>query len=101
MFKLTPPATFPATVKIPNGDEPLPLTLVFRRKSKAELVAWIESTATRPDPDSLGEIVADWKNVDAPFSPETLSELLAAYSGAGLAIFSGYLKALSEAERKN
>ena len=101
MFKLTPPATFPATVRIPNGDEPIPLTLVFRRKSKADLAAWIDSTASRNDPDSLGEIIADWKNVETAYSSDALTEVLSAYSGAGLAIFTGYLKALSEAERKN
>ena len=67
MFKLTPPATFVATVKIPNGDAPLPLTLVFRRKDKAALVTWIESTSTRADPDALGEVIADWKDVDTPY----------------------------------
>lgn len=101
MFKLTPPATFVATVKIPNGDAPLPLTLVFRRKDKAALVTWIESTSTRADPDALGEVIADWKDVDAPYGEAALTQLLAAYSGAGMAIFSGYLRALSEAERKN
>lgn len=101
MFKLKPDATFPATIKIPNGDSPLPLKLVFRRKSKEELAAWIDSVPTKTDPESLGEIVDGWTDVDTPFTAESFRELLNAYSGAGMAIFTGYLKALTEAERKN
>lgn len=101
MFKLKPDATFTATIKIPNGDTPLPLKLVFRRKSKEDLAAWIDSVPTRPDPESLGEIVEGWTDVDAPFGEESFRELLSAYSGAGMAVFTGYLKALTEAERKN
>ena len=101
MFKLKPDATFVATVKIPNGDTPLPLTLIFRRKSKEALAGWIDSVPGKDDLESLGEIVEGWKDVDAPFSPEAFAEMLSAYTGAGMAIFTGYLKALSEAERKN
>jgi hypothetical protein len=100
-FKLKPDATFPATVLIPNGDEPLPLKLRFRRKRKEDVAAWIEGAAGRNDADTLGEVIDGWTDVDTPFSAEALSELLSAYSGAGMAIFSGYMRALSEAERKN
>lgn len=101
MFKLKPDATFIATVQIPNGDAPLPLKLRFRRKRKDEVAAWIESAAGRADADTLGEIVDGWIEVDTAYSAEALAELLTNYSGAGMAIFSGYLRALSEAERKN
>lgn len=101
MFKLKPDATFLATVRIPNGDQPLPLKLKFRRKRKEEIAAWIESAAAKTDPDSLGEIIETWIDVDTDYSAEALAELLSAYSGAGMAIFAGYLRAVSEAERKN
>ena len=101
MFKLTPDATFVATVKIPNGDAPLPLKLVFRRKSKEDLADWMGSITEKTDPESLGEIIDGWTDVDTPFSAESLRALLSAYTGAGMAIFSGYLRALTEAERKN
>lgn len=101
MFKLKPEATFTATVSIPNGDAPLPLKLIFRRKSKEDLAAWIDSVPTKKDPESLGEIIEGWTDVDTPFSAEAFSALLSAYTGAGMAIFSGYLRALTEAERKN
>lgn len=100
-FKLKPDATFTATVLIPNGDQPLPLKLKFRRKRKEDVAAWIESAAGRADTDTLGEVIDGWIEVDTPYSAEALAELLAAYSGAGMAIFGGYLRALSEAERKN
>ena len=101
MFKLKPDATFTATIKVPNGDAPLPLKLVFRRKSKEDLATWIDGVAKKSDHESLGEIVDGWVEVDAPFSAEAFAELLSAYTGAGMAIFTGYLKALTEAERKN
>lgn len=101
MFKLKPDATFTATVPIPNGDAPLPLKLRFRRKGKKDLAAWIEGSAGRDDADTLGEIIDGWMEADAPYSAEALRDMLDAYSGAGMAIFSGYLRALSEAERKN
>ena len=101
MFKLKPDATFTATVKIPNGDTPLLLKLVFRRKSKEDVSAWIDSVPTKSDPESLKEIIETWTDVDAPYSEDALKELLSAYTGAGMAIFNGYLKALTEAERKN
>jgi hypothetical protein len=100
-FKLKPDATFTATVPIPNGDAPLPLKLRFKRKRKEDVAAWIASAADRPDPETLGEVIDGWIEVDTPYSAEALAELLAAYSGAGVAIFGGYLRALSEAERKN
>lgn len=100
-FKLKPDATFTATVMIPNGDTPLPLKLKFRRKRKEDVAAWIESAAGRADADTLGEVIDGWTDVDTPYSSDALTEMLSAYSGAGMAIFGGYLRALSEAERKN
>lgn len=100
-FKLKPDATFTATVLVPNGDAPLPLKLRYRRKGKAEVATWFEASAGRDEIDTLDEVVDGWIDVDAAFSREALAELLAAYSGAGMAIWRGYLRALSEAERKN
>lgn len=100
-FKLKPDATFVATVQIPNGDTPLPLKLRFKRKSKSDLAAWVESAAGRNDKDSIGEIIDGWEDVDADYSAAALAELLESYSGAAMAIFSGYLQAHSRAERKN
>lgn len=100
-FKLKPDATFTATVKIPNGDAPLPLTLRYRRKSKDDVAAWVDASAGRAEIDTLVDVVDGWIDVDAAFSREALAELLSNYSGAGMAIWRGYLRALSEAERKN
>lgn len=101
MFKLKPDATFTATVMIPNGDAPLPLKLRFKRKSKEGVAAWYGSAQTQDDLTTLGEIIDGWIDVDTPYSSEALAELLANYTGASMAILGGYLRALSEAERKN
>lgn len=100
-FKLRPDATFMATVQIPNGDAPLPLRLRFTRKGKSELSVWMAGSQGRDDAATLAEIIDGWEDVDAAYSAAALAELLESYSGAGMAIFGGYLRALSEAERKN
>ena len=101
MFKLVPDPLFTATVLIPNGDAPIPLKLKFIRKSKEDIAEWIEAAANRSDPDSLAEIIDGLVDVDAAYTIDRLKDLLSNYSGAGMAIFKGYLNALSEAARKN
>jgi hypothetical protein len=101
MFKLIPDPVFTATVLIPNGDAPIPLKLKFIRKSKEDIAEWIEAAANRSDPDSLAEIIDGWVDVDAAYTTDRLKDLLSNYSGAGMAIFKGYLNGLSEAARKN
>ena len=101
MFKLKPDATFVATIDIPNGDMPLPLKVEFRRKRAAEIQEWIEASKTIKGVDALLEIVVGWKDVDSEYSPAAFAELLQAYPGSELAIYLGFLRALSGAERKN
>ena len=101
MFKTKPDATFTDTVMIPNGDSPLPLKLRFKRKSKTEVADWIAGSAKQGDLDTLAEVVECWIDADTPYSVVALGEVLEAYTGAGMAIFAGYIRALSEAERKN
>lgn len=101
MFKLTPDATFPFTAVIPNGTAPLPIKLKGRRKSREDLAAFMGSARERSDTELLADAVAGWEDVDADFSTEALGQLLTNYAGASLAIFTAYIKAHSEAERKN
>jgi hypothetical protein len=101
MFKLIPDPIFTATVLIPNGDEPIPLKLKFIRKGKEDVSSWIEAAAARSDTDSLTEIIDGWIDVDTPYTVSALEKMLNNYSGAGMAMFKGYLNALSEAARKN
>lgn len=100
-FKLKPDATFTATVRIPNGDEPLPLKMTFNRKSRSGLAALIEGARDVNDVDLIMDIAAGWSEVDAPFSRDAVTELLEAYSGAALAIYGRYIEAHARAERKN
>jgi hypothetical protein len=101
MFKLTPDATFPATVQIPNGDAPLPLKVVFKRKNKTDLTEFTVRAATLNDIDLCTEIIAGWEDVEEGYSRDALEKLLSAYSGAALAIYMRYLDSHARAERKN
>jgi len=101
MFKLTPDATFPATVHIPNGDAPLPLKVVFKRKSKDALIEFTARAATLDDLELCTEILEGWEDVEEGYSRDALEKLLKAYSGAALAIYMRYLDSHARAERKN
>jgi hypothetical protein len=101
MFKLTPDATFPATVQIPNGDAPLPLKVVFKRKSKTDLTEFTVRAATLDDLELCSEILSGWEDVEEGYSRDALEKLLTAYSGAALAIYMRYLDSHARAERKN
>ena len=101
MFKLIPDATFPATVLIPNGDAPLRLKVVFKRKSKEDLGEFTLRAATLDDLPLCEEILAGWEDVDEGYSRDALEKLLKAYAGGALAIYSRYLESHARAERKN
>lgn len=101
MFKLDPDATFPCTILIPNGDAPLPLKLTLRRKSRTDLQEFIARAKTVADRALVGEIVDGWQDVDRDFTPAALDDLIERYSGAALAIYTGYLDGHTRAERKN
>lgn len=52
--------------------------------------------------DMLDEIVAGWgEQISEPYSRTNLRTLLTEYPGTHIAIFTGYLKGLSEARQKN
>jgi hypothetical protein len=100
-FKLVPDATFPATVQIPNGDAPLPLKVIFKRKSKDELTEFSTRVVGLNDMELCTEILSGWEDVDEGYSRDALEKMLKAYSGAALAIYLRYLDSHVRAERKN
>lgn len=100
-FKLIPEATFTATVQIPNGDAALPLKCEFKRKSKTELVAFVNQAGDMDDVALCEAVLSGWHDVDRAYSRDALVDLLEAYAGAPMAIYMRYLEAHSRAERKN
>jgi len=102
MFKLQPDATFTATVDIPvAGQGTKPLTLDFKYHDRDALTQFFESLPGRKDDDILTNIVVDWKDVDADFSPESLARLLTSYPGAAGAIVRKFVDEATGARVKN
>jgi len=100
-FKRTPDATFPFTAQIPNGSKPLPHKLIGKRKAPADLAGFRGSLSGRTDIDILEEILAGWEDVDAEFGRSALEDMLNNYASYALAVAMAYMKAHTEAERKN
>lgn len=107
MFVLKPKPTFEQDVLIPvPGGDAAKITFVFNHKGIKELQAFyatlsVEGGELRKDPDALGELIAGWKAVDTPYSPEALEDLINDYPGSAKVIFDGYNKGLFEGKRKN
>lgn len=66
------------------------LKLCWRKRKLATLV------------DMLDEIIVGWSGaIDAEYSPANLRALLVEYPGAGMSLFTGFLKGYDEERRKN
>jgi len=109
MFRITPNPTFAVTVKVPviGQEAPSLLKLVFRRKSREELVAWVDRARAGATRAMLCEVIAGWEEVEddagnpVPYSEEGMSALLGDYPDAPLAIFNAYIAQLPEFREKN
>ncbi|RLK45946.1 phage tail assembly chaperone [Cupriavidus plantarum] len=111
-FKVKANPTFMGTAKVHvPGEGPKALKLVFRHKTSAEADEYYRRGAAlsddgeQPGPRSyakhLVEVVADWIDVDMPFSEEALAELLGNYPLAARAISEAYFDELGGARRGN
>ena len=103
MFRLEPNPSFWARValSIPGKEKPAYIEIEFKHKSRENLKEFLESLSDRDDLEALSEIITNWKGVDADFSRENLSEMLANYPKAAHEIFSVYHEEMLEARRKN
>lgn len=103
MFKLQPNPTFKARVSIsvPGADTPAALTVEFRHLSRSDLRSYFESLGGRGDADALGEIIADWADIDAKYTPENLAALVNNYPRSAMELFDAYRAELLESRRKN
>ena len=70
MFNIIPDPTFEAVVDVPvPGKGTLPITLVYKHKSRTELVEFFDrvSASGKTDAEIISEIVVGWKGVSADF----------------------------------
>lgn len=103
MFKLSPNSSFWAKVQlsVPGNEKPVVVELEFKYQSKTALKNYFDSLENKKDAEALGEIVLNWKGVDAEFSRENLETLLENYSAAAREIFMAYQREILEAKVKN
>jgi hypothetical protein len=105
MFKRDPNPTFKATVAVTvPGADSLPLALVFRHKTAAQLQDFLANAAGRTDADMLADMVASVDpaakregEADADF----LADVCNAYAAAKSDILRTYLRELTESKVKN
>lgn len=103
MFKLAPNSSFWAKVSlsVPGSEKPVQIELEFKYQSKTALKKYFESLESKSDAEAIGEIVLNWKGVDAEFSRENLEVLLENYSASVREIFAAYQREILEAKTKN
>lgn len=104
-LKLQPNPTFwhPVHITVPGQEKPAIVDFEFVHKTKEEVAKFVDmlNKEDKPDEAILGELMKDWKGVDAEYSPSALRDLLSNYPASGLEILRGYLAALTESRRKN
>jgi hypothetical protein len=102
MFHLEPNPTFWVPVDIPvPGQGKGRIEVEFRYLDKTERVAFLEKMDGKTNLEALCEIVVNWREIDAPFTPANLARLLDAYAGATMALFDAFIDELSGAAEKN
>lgn len=105
-LKLQPTPTFwhAVPITIPGASQPALVDFEFKHQTKeklADFVLRLHADDGRPDETILGEVISNWKGVDAEFSPSALRDLLSNYPASALEILRGYLAGLTESRRKN
>lgn len=103
MFKLQPKSTFWAKVHVSVAGEAKPeqIEMEFKYLGRDALKEYFQSLEGKTDSDALGEIVLNWRLVDAEYSPENLAILLNNYPGAALSVFETFRREVMEAKTKN
>lgn len=100
VFKIIPDPTFDLPVAIPSaGSDPLLLTLEVKRWTRTKLRSVTEGEI------AFDEVVRDatvgWRDADAPFSSQALTQFLEDYPLASRAIATEFLAAQTQAKQKN
>ena len=100
MIKIKPEiSTFKAPVRVtPFGGEAETITIEFAYMPVSKAM---ELAKKKTVGEVLAEIVKSWDGIDAPFTPEALSDLLDHNPAIGMDLFQGYFAAMAETRAKN
>ena len=100
MIKIKPEiSTFKAPVKVtPFGGEAESVTTEFAYMPVSKAM---ELAKEKTVGEVLAEIVKGWDGIEAPFAPESLTELLDHNPAMGLELFNGFFAGLAESRAKN
>lgn len=109
MIKLVANPTFEHTVKltVPDLIEPVEVLMKFKYMTAAQSAEWFKDVGDKPIGSALAEIITGWTGVmdeqgkEAPYSNETLQQLLTAYQPAALEIVRAWQQGLTESRVKN
>jgi uncharacterized protein YdgA (DUF945 family) len=103
MFKLQPKPVFWAKVQINIAGElkPADISIEFKHLGREALKAFFEGLEGKTDAEALGEIITNWKGVDAEFDDDNFAALLDNYPSAAMSLFEAYRREALEAKAKN
>ncbi len=101
MFKLlaqVPPFWIDVEIAVPAGDQPPVLPLLVEYRPASELDKLVQEGGLGA---FLRAVARDWRDVEVPFSPEALNQLIDQYPASPAAVWNAYTKAIRDAKRKN
>jgi hypothetical protein len=103
MFKLQNKPTFwaKAHINVPGEAKPAVLEVEFAWLGKQGIKDFFENLEGKKDDEALGEIVLNWRGVDADFTRENFTQLLENYPQAAMGIFEAFRAEALEAKAKN
>lgn len=102
MFKLKPNPTFWAKVEIDvPGADPETIEVEYRHMNRDELARWSDTLESRPEVESLAEIIANWRLIDTEYTVEALGALCREHVAAPRRLVMAYRDELRGARRKN
>lgn len=103
MFKLNPNPTFWAKVPltVPGRDKQEIVEVEFIHMNRDDLKDYFNNLEGKDDAEALGEIINNWREIDADYTAENLGRLLKNYPAAALDFFHAYRHEVLESRRKN
>lgn len=109
MIPLEPNPTFtiPVGLSVPGRSEQIEIPITFRYLDDSQYRAWAKTAATRPDPDTLHDVIVGWNDAvrdpdgkPVPYSFTALVTLLERYRPAAGEIYEGFQRELRESKKK-
>jgi hypothetical protein len=103
MFKIEPSPTFwtTASILVAGSKKPAEIEVEFRYLNKEARKVFFDSLPSKTNQEALGEIMADWRGVDASFSIENLGRVLDNYTTAADAFYEAFGREVYGVREKN